>query len=216
MCTKRRDPSVWSGFRVTRIPLGVQCRSRAFYPLTFRNRQTGDPRDVPAAHGGADSRQADALLRAPRWHDHGHRGRGAKYSKYLCAQIYLFRATSCSLRMKNTYPPLSLKYTSRLHGECHFHSFVINLEISSNFPREIKGGRIKILFYFIIIFFFFTLAFPPRYYLYYIREGFHIALTIRVIIVRSCYMNIWVKVRKYMRQLPLHYGDCADTAVTHF
>lgn len=29
-------------------------------------------------------------------------------------------------------------------------------------------------------------------------------------------MWIWVKVRKYMRQLPLRHGDYADTAVTHF
>lgn len=55
-----------------------ECRS--CIAVDSRNRQTGDPGDVPAAHGGADSRQADVLLRAPRRHGHGHRGRGATFS----------------------------------------------------------------------------------------------------------------------------------------
>jgi len=52
-----------------------ECRS--CIAVDSRNRQAGDPGDVPAAHGGADSRQADVLLRAPCRHGHGHRGRGA-------------------------------------------------------------------------------------------------------------------------------------------
>jgi len=46
----------------------------------FRNLQAGDPGDVSTAHGGADSRQADTLLRASCRHDHGHRGRGWMHS----------------------------------------------------------------------------------------------------------------------------------------
>lgn len=55
---------------------------RSCIAVDSRSRQTGDPGDVPAAHGGADSRQADVLLRTPRRHGHGHRGRGATFPAF--------------------------------------------------------------------------------------------------------------------------------------
>lgn len=45
---------------------GYRERSRDCHESGTGTRQTGDPRDVPAANGSAYSRQAGALLRAPR------------------------------------------------------------------------------------------------------------------------------------------------------
>lgn len=71
-CVRRRR------IRVEETREFPECRS--CIAVDSRSRQTGDPGDVPAAHGGADSRQADVLLRTPRRHGHGHRGRGATFS----------------------------------------------------------------------------------------------------------------------------------------
>lgn len=73
-----------------RISAAVRAR---VLPAKFRNRQAGDPRDVSAAHGSADSRQADTMLRAPRRHDHGHRGRGAICFNFFLPSVCLLRGT---------------------------------------------------------------------------------------------------------------------------
>lgn len=81
-CLRRRGGiQVETAPETREFPCG-ECRS-CIVVDSSRSRQTGDPGDVPAAHGGADSRQADVLLRAPRRHGHGHRGRGATFLHVL-------------------------------------------------------------------------------------------------------------------------------------
>lgn len=82
---------------------------RSCIAVDSRSRQTGDPGDVPAAHGGADSRQADVLLRAPRRHGHGHRGRGATFPALSLV----------SWRARDTLPPGPRNTSPIISGACN-------------------------------------------------------------------------------------------------